>query len=116
VALTVEQEQHGSRRILIVDGELDLVTAPQLTSVAFTLAESGEPDVIIDAQRLEFCDSAGLTAFVRVANRLQPSGGRLAIAGPNTMVRRVLEVSGLVEAFLVVDRVADAVTMLERPE
>jgi anti-sigma B factor antagonist len=112
MALSVEQELHGDRQILVVDGELDLVTAPALTSAALALADAGERDIIVDARKLEFCDSSGLTAFVRIANRLDPDG-RLAIAAPNPLVQRVLEVSGLVEAFVVVGSVPAAIEHLD---
>ena len=37
-----------------------------------------EQNVIIDAQELAFCDSSGLAAFVQIASRVGPEGGRLA--------------------------------------
>jgi anti-sigma B factor antagonist len=111
--LHITHEQRGSHVVLVVVGELDLVTAPELTSAALAAIDSGARDVIIDAHALSFCDSSGLTAFVRIANRLDNGNGRLAIAGPPPIVRRVLEVSGLDEAFVVVDKVPDAVTALD---
>lgn len=109
--LTIAKEEHGTRPVLAVDGDLDLATAPELTAVALALIENGAPDVIIDAERIGFCDSSGLTAFVQIANRLKD--GKLAIAAPTPILRRVLELSGLVDAFVVVDSVPAALTALE---
>jgi anti-sigma B factor antagonist len=106
--LTIAHEEHGGRPVLTLDGELDLATAPQLASVALALVESGAPDMIIDAEKLAFCDSSGLTVFVQVATSLQATGGRLAIAGPSAIVRQVLELSGLIESIVVVDSVPAA--------
>jgi len=86
----------------LVVGNLELLGAGE---------HGGQRDVVVDARELDFCDSSGLTAFVQIANRLEPNG-RLAIASPQPIVRRVLEVSGLVEAFVVADSVADAVERL----
>ena len=98
--------------LLTVAGDLDMSTAPSLTSAAMALVAAGARDVIIDAHELAFCDSSGLTAFVRIATRVEPGGGRLAIAGPQSIVRRILEISGLQEAFVVVDTVQDAISQL----
>jgi anti-anti-sigma factor len=114
MALNIASDVHAGHSVLVVDGELDLATAPQLTSTAMALVDAGASDLIIDAQRLTFCDSSGLTAFVRIANRLEPSSGRVAIVGPQAIVRRVLEISGLVETLVVVDSVNDAAAALAR--
>jgi anti-anti-sigma factor len=111
--LTITNEEFGDFTVLVVGGELDLATAPQLTSAALGLAERGTHHLVVDARRLTFCDSAGLTAFVRVATRLKESDGRLAVAGPTPIVRRVLELSGLVEAIVVVETLSEAVDALK---
>src|SRR6185503_15051558 len=105
MSLNIATDEHAGHSVLVVDGELDLATAPQLTTTAMALVDAGAGDVIVDARQLAFCDSSGLTAFVRIANRLEPSSGRLAIVGPQAIVRRVLEISGLVETLVVVDSV-----------
>lgn len=111
--LTIAQKEHGRRPVLIVDGDLDLATAPELASMGIALVDAGAVDVIVDAEQLAFCDSSGLSAFVQIANRLESTAGRLAIAAPNPMVRRVLEMSGLVDAFVVADSVPAAVAVLD---
>jgi anti-anti-sigma factor len=113
--LEVARHEHGDREILAVVGELDLETAPTLVSAAFALIDAGATDLIINASELRFCDSSGLTAFVRIANRLEPDGGRLAIVEPHPIVYRVLEVSGLVEAFVVAPSLGDALGELDKP-
>src|SRR3954447_26925485 len=115
MSLNIARQEHAGHPVLILDGELDLATAPQLTSIAMALVDAGASSVIVDARLLSFCDSSGLTAFVRIVNRLQPAAGRLAVAGPQMIVRRVLEISGLVETLVVVDSVEDAVAALDAP-
>jgi len=108
--IIADREQDGCR-VLSIAGDLDLVTAPQLADAVTALVDAGVRDLVVDAERLDFCDSSGLTAFVRIARQLEPDG-RLAIAGPQPIVRRILEVSGLVEAFVVADSVDEAVAAL----
>jgi anti-anti-sigma factor len=110
--LTVTAGDLDGHPLLAVAGDLDMSTAPSLTSAAMSLIADGTHHVIIDARELAFCDSSGLAAFVRIATLVGPAGGRLAIAGPQSIVRRILEVSGLDEAFVVVPTIRDAVVEL----
>jgi len=68
--------------------------------------------VVVDARKLAFCDSSGLSALVQIANRLAER--RLAIAAPTPIVRRVLEMSGLVDAFVVTESLPAALAALDK--
>lgn len=111
--LSVHTAQESGRRLLQVVGELDTETSAALMASAMELIDSGMRDVLIDAGELTFCDSAGLSVFVHIANRIAPLGGRLVIAGVQPLVRRVLEISGLVEAIPLTETVEDAVKLLD---
>ncbi|WP_027345091.1 STAS domain-containing protein [Hamadaea tsunoensis] len=110
--LSTSATEAGAYGVLAVTGDLDLVTAPQLTRAAGELIAAGRRDVVIDASGLSFCDSSGITAFVAIATRLEDSGGRLAIAGATAIVRRILEISGLIEALVVTATVEEAAAEL----
>jgi len=111
--LSIAHDEHDRQTVLIIDGDLDLDTAPQLASMALGLVEAGAPDIIVDASRVRFCDSSGLKAFVQISNRLRATSGQLAIAAPPPAVRSVLEISGLVEAFIIVDSVPAAIDAIK---
>ncbi|HEY1487195.1 MAG TPA: STAS domain-containing protein [Micromonosporaceae bacterium] len=110
--LLITRDDSGPQAVLVVDGDLDLAGAPDLIGEALALIDAGVRDVVIDAGAIGFCDSSGLSAFVRIANRLRDDGGHLAIAAPSANLRRILEVTGLIEAFIVVDAVPDAIARL----
>ena len=61
----------------------------------------GAGNIIVDAERLTFCDSSGLRILVEIANDLRPSGGRVAIIKAQPIVLRVLELTGLDRAILI---------------
>jgi len=110
--LTIAHENLGGHTVLTVDGDLDLATAPELTSLGLALVEAGAASVVVDARKLAFCDSSGLSALVQIANRLAER--RLAIAAPTPIVRRVLEMSGLVDAFVVTESLPAALAALDK--
>lgn len=84
---------------VVVAGEVDVVTAPDLLSAC----EGLDGSVTIDCRACEFIDSAGLAALLQVRKRLLASGGELRLRDPSPAVMRVLEVSGVV-AVLAIER------------
>ncbi len=85
--------------IAAIDGELDVDNGHVLTStVGPTLAE-GITELIIDMTNLGFIDSSGISRFVALRQSTIDAGGtfRLINLAPN--VRRVFEITGLIETF-----------------
>ena len=78
MSLTIVQKEQDQRPVLILAGELEAATAPQLATIAMSLVEDGARDVIVDASALTSCDSNGLAVFVQISNRLRARAGRLA--------------------------------------
>ncbi|MFF0526709.1 STAS domain-containing protein [Actinomadura nitritigenes] len=64
-------------------GELDLSTAPALTDEISSLIELQHPPYIaLELSGLDFCDSSGLNAFIRLWKRINAAGGQLALLRP----------------------------------
>ena len=77
-------------------GELDLGTAAGFAGTADPLVAAGVT-LTVDLTDLAFCDSAGVTALVRLRKACDRTGGRLVVTNPPAQVRYVLEVNGLME-------------------
>jgi anti-sigma B factor antagonist len=80
-------------------GELDLAGSPELREAL--VEASGRPgaDVTVDAVRLTFLDSTGISVLVSACKRIRAEGGTFRLRNVSGVVRRVLEVSGLIEYF-----------------
>lgn len=88
--------------VVEVAGELDLYTAETLRETLVALDLDGELDVRMDLTGLELLDSSGIGVVVSVCKRVRASGGRFTATCHAGLVRRAIEVSGLVE-YLQVD-------------
>ncbi|WP_327088383.1 STAS domain-containing protein [Nonomuraea sp. NBC_01738] len=97
--LSVEVERTGGVTIVRLDGDLDKVTAPGLRTRLRELAASGCRAMVIDAERLTFCDSSGLWVLVEQHRHLAHLGGALRLSGVHGILGRVLEVTGLRAVF-----------------
>jgi anti-sigma B factor antagonist len=81
---------------LVVFGELDQATVPELHSVLGPVVDDGGASLLVDLSDCEFIDSSGLAAFVAVRERVTATEGRgFAVCCPDSQVRRLLELTGL---------------------
>ncbi len=81
--------------VVSLEGELDLSTAARAEQALVDELVPGARTLVVDLRRLEFCDAAGLRAFVRARHRAQEVGARIRLVHPTRIVRRVLEVAEL---------------------
>jgi anti-sigma B factor antagonist len=109
MSLTVQTEQRGEVVVVSVAGELDMATAPQLQDHITDLLDKGRSHIVFDLANVSFCDSTGLSVFVRAKNGSDEAGGAVRLAAPQRGVLRILEVSGLVEVLQTYPTVDEAV-------
>lgn len=91
--------ESGGRTQVFVQGELDVLTVPELRSVLRGCAEHGRSDVVVDLRALEFLDARGLSALVEGWRLLDERHRRLTISSPSPGTRRLLDLTGLSEIF-----------------
>lgn len=108
MSLTVSTELHGEVAVIAVAGELDMATAPTLLNEVGRLVDAGRNCLVLDLTDVSFCDSTGLSIFVRARNRFAATGGEVRLAAPRRAVRRLLEVSGLIGVLPTYPTVVDA--------
>ena len=93
MSFTVEVRDRGPITALLLAGELDLATAPQLRAAIDQLVGDGRRRLLIELDRLTFCDSAGLNTFVQGDRECSTHGGWLRLTGARGHVARVLALS-----------------------
>lgn len=84
--------------VLTVTGDLDLASAPQLKWTLVDLQDKGYERYVIDLSGLTHIDSTGLGVLVGFSRRLE-GRAHMALACLPAAQRRVLEITGLDEAF-----------------
>ncbi|WP_020658692.1 STAS domain-containing protein [Amycolatopsis benzoatilytica] len=95
-ALSIERADRPPAAVLVLRGDLDLGTAPQLT--AAVAAVSGEPALLVlDLAGVEFLASAGLTALL-AACREAPAGTEVRIVAAGRPTMRPIQLTGLEDA------------------
>ena len=83
-----------------VDGEIDMVTAPRLASALHDAMESGGiRRILVDFGGVTFCDSSGIAALDEAWAVAAERGIRLTLTNLRSGVRRILALSGMLDAF-----------------
>lgn len=84
--------------VVIVTGEVDLSTSPRLHEVLLDLlAEEPPCTVRVDLAAVPLLDSTGVFVLVDAYKRAKERGVSLVVEHPQRIVRRVLEICGLLE-------------------
>jgi anti-sigma B factor antagonist len=88
-------EPVGDVAVVVVDGELDIYTAPQLAKALMKCLDEGAVRLVVDLSAVPFIDSSGLGVLVTGLKRLQPRGGSLDIVCSRANVVRTFRLTGL---------------------
>jgi anti-sigma B factor antagonist len=81
--------------LLVISGELDLASAPQLAATLDDLAAAGSV-VQLDLSGVSFIDSTGLGAVVRAARAARTNGWRLTVCRDlQAQAARLFDIAGV---------------------
>src|SRR5580704_15628616 len=80
--------------ILALEGEVDVLSAPEFGAFFETMIDRGHRSVVLDLARLRFMDASGLAVIAQGADRLEVTGGTLTIRTPVALVGRMLDITG----------------------
>lgn len=100
--------QHRDDAILLVcGGEIDTLTAPQLTAAVSAALEQHPRTVVVDLDKVDFLASAGLAALVE-SHRMTGENTRLHIVATGSATLRPLKLTGLTAELAVFPTAAEA--------
>jgi anti-sigma B factor antagonist len=81
-------------------GDMDMATADAMLAPAYQLVADGHRHLILNCGSLDFCDSQGLMAMIRLLKAVQPDGSVTIVEPPETLVQ-VFTATGLVDKFTI---------------
>ena len=96
--------EHTARGVCLrITGELDLASAPRLDLLLDELTAGGHDRVLIDLSELQFMDSTGLGSIAQAHDRANANGSHVVVRLGSPQVRRLFEVTGLLECLDIED-------------
>ena len=90
-----QQPSEGGSAKLVISGELDLATSPELESELERLAARETP-TLLDLSGVSFIDSTGLAVLLRASDESRRNGWSLVLAGSlQRPVARLFDLTGV---------------------
>ena len=93
---------HNGRRLISVQGELDLFTAPELKTKINGTIDAGTRELIVDLSDTAFLDSTGLGVLLAAFKRMRSCDGELVIIDSRSNVLKTFEVAGVDQILTIV--------------
>jgi anti-sigma B factor antagonist len=95
--LAVERMSHEGVETVLVEGELDIATAAGLISILNSSVADALKAVVVDLTRVGFMDSTGLALLINANRRLKLRRKGFAVICPPGPLRRVFEITDMLE-------------------
>jgi anti-sigma B factor antagonist len=95
--LAVERTSDEGVELVLVEGELDIATAPRLISVLNGAVQEALRSLVVDLSDVDFMDSTGLALLINAHRRLTRRSKGFAVVCPPGPLLRVFEVTDMVE-------------------
>lgn len=96
--MIVNEINENGRTTLVLEGRLNISTAPELTDRINGLGDEVKA-LVLDFTAVDYVASAGLRSLVAAQKKMKMSGGTLTLTGITPDVMDVLEMTGLTKVF-----------------
>lgn len=94
----LSQALEGATGTLLLSGELDASSSPQVDEAVDVLVAGGATELLIDLGDVTFIDSSGLRSLIR-ARKALGNGDVVRLRNPQVGTVRLLEITGLTDQF-----------------
>jgi anti-sigma B factor antagonist len=95
--LAVERRSEDGVELVLVEGEVDIVTASKLISVLNSSVAEAIKSVVVDLTHVGFMDSTGLALLINARRRLSLRRKGFAVVCPPGQLRRVFEITDMID-------------------
>lgn len=96
--LAVQAVTHGGAHTLVLSGELDVASGPDLTTAVRRLCSApGATQLTIDLSKLTFCDSSGIKAMLEAKRICMEYRLEFRLIQVPQNIGRVFELTGLAD-------------------
>ena len=101
--------KEGDVVVVVVEGDLDANSAPDLRTKFEELLGKGENEYVIDLSGVPFMDSSGIAALVNLFKRVRIGAGDVKLCGLREEIIKVFQLTRLDRVFDIFDNRADAI-------
>lgn len=87
----------GSEKKLILSGEIDAYTAPELKGALIPLTKETGSIVLVDLEKVTYMDSTGLGVFIGALKSTKEHDSQMKLINLQERVYRLFKITGLID-------------------
>lgn len=106
--LKLDHHTQDDTEVVVVEGEIDVYTAPRLRELLIDLVNKGHHHLIVNMEKVEFLDSTGLGVLVGGLKRVRAHDGTLDLVCTQERILKIFRITGLTKVFPIHASVAEA--------
>ncbi|WP_433368392.1 STAS domain-containing protein [Streptosporangium sp. CA-115845] len=95
LSIGVDHHERAGCTVISVAGDIDRNSSELLRETIERLVSEYRPRIVIDAQKISFCDSTGLRVLLSGARMTSEAGGWFRLAEVSDVLERLLQITGL---------------------
>jgi anti-sigma B factor antagonist len=99
--LSISVRRSPAEAVVSLAGEIDLSTAPRLSSAVGDLLAEPPDRVVLDMTGVTFCDSQGLGTLIVLSRKASMAQSCLVLTNVADFLLRVLDITGLRPALMI---------------
>jgi anti-sigma B factor antagonist len=97
--MTVNSIEDDDRIVIQIVGEVDLYNAPKVREAISQFMDKNKLHILVDLDEVDYIDSSGIGVLISSATDLKDLGGTLQLKCNSPNVKRVFELTRLVDFF-----------------
>ncbi|GAA3729962.1 STAS domain-containing protein [Spinactinospora alkalitolerans] len=107
--LKLDHYTEDDTEIVVVEGEIDVYTAPRLRELLIDLVNKGNFHLVVNMEKVEFLDSTGLGVLVGGLKRVRAHDGTLDLVCTQERILKIFRITGLTKVFGIYESVQEAI-------
>ncbi|RNL83295.1 MULTISPECIES: STAS domain-containing protein [Nocardiopsidaceae] len=107
--LKLDHYTEDDTEIVVVEGEIDVYTAPRLRELLIDLVNKGNVHLVVNMEKVEFLDSTGLGVLVGGLKRVRAHDGTLDLVCTQERILKIFRITGLTKVFGIYESVQEAI-------
>jgi anti-sigma B factor antagonist len=110
--LRIENIENSTIKIIHVEENITFANVKEFSKVTQELIDEGSKRILLNMEKVSFCNSHGFGAIVSIYTRLAKRDGRFAILKPQEAILEVLEITKMDSIIGVYKNLDKAITAL----
>jgi anti-sigma B factor antagonist len=99
--MRIEIEKSNGWTVLHLDGDLDAGSAGEIQTTFLNVLEKGGSSLLLDLERVNYLDSSGLAALVKLYKEIRTRGGTLALCAVQRDALKIFQLTRLDKIFTI---------------